>query len=206
MITALRASSETLRQRLLDRFGSDPILRLLFVPVGAATVSLSTPDEMALAGEFGVSLWLYRVVRDEQRLNAPPERVGLDRLQPTPLPVRLHYLITPILGADAGVPPPQTEQHILGAILQCFHERPLLSGAALAGDFAGTDAELRIRLESLPLEEITRIWDSLERSYQLCLSYEVSVVRIDNAEPTRLGPPVTVALPELGPAQPALVP
>ena len=40
---------------------------------------------------------------------------------------------TPEFGA-----PIETRHHILGAILQAFHERPLISGIVLAGDFAGT--------------------------------------------------------------------
>jgi len=195
MITALRATSETLRQVLLATLQSDPNLSLLFPP---ATVSLLTPDEMTSNGQTGVSLWLYRIVRDENRLNAPPQRVGFDRLRPPPLPLRLHYLVTPIISGDVGVPVPETEQHIMGAVLQTFYENPLVFGSLLSGDFAGTAVEIAVRLESLPLEEITRIWDSLERSYQLCVSYEVSVVEIDSSRPDSAGPPVVIALPEFG--------
>ena len=38
--------------------------------------------------------------------------------------------------------------------------------------------ELKVRLEPLTLEEITRVWEALEGSYQLSVSYEVSVVNI----------------------------
>lgn len=206
MITAMRAASETLRDVLLSHFQSDPGLQMIFTPMGAGVVSLATPDEMVNAGESGVSLWLYRVVRDEQRLNVPPQRLAADRLRPTPLPVRLHYLVTPILSGDAGMPAPETEQHVLGAVLQTFYDLPLINGAALAGDFSGTRVELAVRLESLALEEMTRIWDSLERSYQLCLSYEVGVVVIESARQTSPARPVTIALPEVGPATPELVP
>jgi hypothetical protein len=200
MNTALRASSETLRQVLLDAMRADPVLRLLFTPLGAATVSLANPDEMVNGGETGLSLWLYRIIRDDQRLNAPPERIAPDRYRPTPLPVRLHYLISPVLGDAAGPGAPETSQQMLGAVLQTFHERPLISGSLLVGDFAGTTVELALRLESLGLEEIARIWDSLDLAYQLSLSYECGVVSIFTTEPDGLAPPVGIALPEYGTA------
>lgn len=199
MSAALRASGETLREVLLGAMRADPALRLLFTPIGAGTVSLSNPDEMASAGETGISLWLYRVMRDDQRLNAPPERVG-NRIRPAPLPIRLHYLIAPVLGADMGVPPPETQQHVLGAVLQTFHEKPLIAGAMLAGDHAGTGVELALRLESLSIEELGRLWDSLEHPFQLSLSYEVGVVSIASTAPDGNGPPVLISLPEYGTA------
>jgi hypothetical protein len=192
--TALRATGETLQAVLLESMRADPALRLLFTPFGAATVSLSNPDEMAAAGETGISLWLYRVMRDDQRLNTPPERIG-SRLRPTPLPM---------LGADMAVPPPETQQHVLGAVLQTFHERPLLAGVLLAGDHSGTSVELALRLESLTIEELGRLWDSLEHPFQLSLSYEVGVVAIRSTVPDSLGPPVTVLLSEYGVATPVV--
>lgn len=200
MNTALRATSETLRIALQNAMAADPILSLLFTGGGAAIVSLANPDEMNAAGETGISVWLYQIVRDEQRLNAPPERISSTLMRPTPLPVRLHYLISPVVGVDGGGAAIETRHHILGAILQAMHETPLISGMQLAGDFAGTSVELAARLESPDLESLARLWDSLDSGYQLSLSYEVSVVSIAVSEPDRGVRPVTIALPEIGPA------
>ena len=60
------------------------------------------------------------------------------------------------------------------------------------------DAQLVVRLETLSLDEITRVWEGLNGSYQLSVSYEVSVVDIDAAiEPQRVSP-VLVGLTEFG--------
>lgn len=200
MNTAIRAASETLRSVLQDSMVADPILRTLFAAPGASVVSLRNPDEMSVLGESGLSVWLYRVVRDEQRLNAPPERIAPDRLRPTPLPVRLHYLIAPVIGAEGAGAPIETRHQILGAVLQTFHERPLLSGVLLAGDFAGTSVELAARLENPELESLARLWDSLDAGYQLSLSYEVSVVSISGSQPEALAQEVRIALSEIGTA------
>ena len=71
---------------------------------GATTVSLATPQEMRDLNQQGLSVWLYRVARDENRLNDPPEVRTLPgggvEVLPTPLPVRLHYLMTPLASAS----------------------------------------------------------------------------------------------------------
>jgi hypothetical protein len=200
MNTAIRAASETIRSVLADAMAADPVLSIMFSGAGAAVVSLANPDEMNAAGDSGISVWLYRIERDEQRLNAPPERVAPNRIRQTPLPVRLHYLISPVVGADGPGAPIETRHHILGAVLQTFHQTPLISGVLLSGDFSGTSIELAMHLESPDLESLARLWDSLESGYQLSLSYEVSLVSIYSSAPDGAGPPVTIALPEYGTA------
>jgi uncharacterized protein DUF4255 len=186
MYTVLAATSATLRQMLIDSMAADvgPSGLATFFS-GATTVSLETPQEMRDAGQQGLSLWLYRVARDENRLNDPPEvrtlPTGEVEVLPSPLPLRLHYLITPLASTS-----PDTEQRILGRVLQLFHTVPIVSGSFLQAELAGTSAELHLHLEALGLEEITRVWEALEGSYQLSVSYEVSLARIrSTAEPLR---------------------
>jgi hypothetical protein len=197
MITALRATSETLAAAVRRSLRAEATLTALFAAPGA--VSLATPDEMAQAGVTGLSVWLYRVDRDDMLLNMDEETVDAGLIRRRPLPVRLHYLFTPIISLTAATAP-ETEQHILGAVLQTFHDHPFLRGPDLQGDFAGTDVELTVRLEHLAIEETTRIWDSLDRSYQLCLSYEVSVVLIASRLPDQRVPIVIGAEIEAGTA------
>jgi len=187
MYTVLAATSATLRQMLLDAMTSDigPSGLAGFF-TGATTVSLETPQEMVAAGRQGLSVWLYRIARDENRLNDPPEiRVrpsGDVDVLPPPLPVRMHYLLTPITRTA-----PDTEQRILGRAMQLFHTHPIVGGSFLRAELAGTDAELHVHLEALGLEEITRVWDALEGSYQLSVSYEVTLARIDaDLDPRRM--------------------
>jgi len=195
MYSALHATSQTLTKFLEARLQADAVLGPSFTNLGFL-VSLATPEEMAEIPAQGVSVWLYRVIRDEQRLNDPPVRISPTELRPTPLPLRLHYLITPITNQITG--DPGTEQLILGKVLQIFYSHPVLRGTDLKGDFENTETELKVRLEAMSLEEITRVWEALEGSYQLSVSYEVSVVDIDpDLEPERIAP-VQIAMPEYG--------
>ncbi len=199
MYQALNATSKTLRDYLRTQILADTFLNAPTSPwnMRSMVVTLNTPTEMVDNSQEGLSLWLYRVVRDPERLNDPPRRVSAVTMRPPPLPLRLHYLITPITSRDnAG--DPETEQYVLGKVLQLLHSKSTLSGADLRDEFVGSDVELRIRLETLNVDEITRLWDALEGSYQLCVSYEVSLVNIDSALEPETFTPVEVVLPEFG--------
>ena len=200
MFQALNATSTTLVDYLQTSIDADPFFGTPGHPWRDRNmrVRLQTPSEMAESNtDEGVSFWLYRVVRDEERLNDPPRRVSPTQLRPPPLPVRLHYLVTPLTNrANEG--DPDTEQYALGKVMQLLYSKPRFRGADLRGQFAATDVEFFIRLESLTLDEITRVWEGLNGEYQLSVSYEVSFVDIDAAlEPESLTP-VLVSLPEIG--------
>lgn len=181
MYTALLASSQTLANYLQAQFENDPNLQTLFDSGmgGLMTVSLRNPEEMAEKNDQGLSLWLYRITRDEDRLNDPPIRITPSLFHEPPLPLRLHYLCTPIVEA-ATANNAEIEQRILGKVLQTFYGHPSFRGSDLAGDFSGTNAELRSRIEPMSLEDSTRIWNALEQPYQLSVSYEVTLANIDS--------------------------
>ena len=198
---AINSTTVTLVDLLTDHFNSDSLLRPFFDSGlgGNMVVSPRTPQEMADTSEAGLSVWLYRIARDPELLNMPPRRTGIDTFEHRPLPLRLHYLMTPVIndpensGNDPGL-----EQFIIGKVLQTLHDNPNIHGAQLRGDLVGTGASLSMYLEPLNLEEITRVWDAMESSYQLCISYEVSLVMIASSkEDQRIGPVISVE-PEYG--------
>jgi hypothetical protein len=180
MYTSLKAASRTVAQFLLGRFTADPVLGPLFQPGGSMQVSLLSPEQMVAATLQGLSVWMYRVERDEETLNAPAVRAAAGLVLPPPLPMRAHYLVTPITDnrTPAGT---ELEQVVLGKVLQALYDRSTLRGADLADDLVGTDAALNVRLETLSLQELYDVWDALEASYRLSVSYEVGVLNIDPA-------------------------
>jgi len=195
--TSLRATSRTLRDFLRDAFEADPDLQNFFGVAGAMDVFLTTPQEMAEASGHGVSLWLYRLEREEQRLNAPETHAAPQTVRGPPLPLRLHYLVTPMTDVSTAVGT-ETAQLIMGKVLQVFNDEPVLRGAALADDFVGSDVELAVRLEPLGLGDLYQIWDALNLSYRLSVSYEVSVVNIETALEPEPVSPVLIAETEYG--------
>jgi hypothetical protein len=198
MYTALFATSQTLADFLQNRLENDPNLRTFFNSGlgGTMVVSLRNPEEMTDKNEQGLSLWLYRITRDEDRLNAPLERITPSLFQEPPLPLRLHYLFTPVVDTST-VNNAEVEQRVLGKVLQSLYGHPVFRGTDLSSDFSGTDTELRVRLEPMSLEDATRIWNALEQPYQLSISYEVTLVKIDS-EMFETNTPVGEVIPEYG--------
>ena len=197
MYTALVATSQTIAAFLRNRLESDSHLGPFFNPAlgGTMVVSLSNPQEMLENNLEGLSVWLYRVVRDEELLNAPAVReVGGMRMPP--LPVRLHLLITPLRTTDV-VNGPELEQVMLGKVLHSLYDHPCFRGTDLQGDLAGTQSEFHVRLEPMTLEDITRVWNALDAPYELSVSYELTLARIrsDRLEP---GGPVLTMDPRTG--------
>ncbi len=172
----IRAVSETVRELLRQHITQSQDPGMQNVPIDLRSPRDLRQDSVGRA----VSLWLYRVVRNPDMLNHPPPRPAPDQLSRRPLPIDLHYLLTPVANSPAD------EQLLIGRVLQTMNDHAVLSGTDLRDELEGTDAELRLVLEALNLEELTRVWQALQEPYQLSVSYMVHLVRIDSAhDPVR---------------------
>lgn len=167
--TAIRAVSRTL-QRILRLHITDSAEPQLT----GVQIDLRSPRELRQATATGVSLWLYRVTRNEDLLNQPRRRPAPDQRDQRGMPINLYYLVTPITEDS------ESEQALLGRVLQTFNDHALLAGSDLQDALAGESTELRLTLETLSLEELTRVWSALQESYQLSVSYLVQVVVLDS--------------------------
>ncbi len=176
--SVISAASQTLKQLLTANITQSTDNQIKNVPI-----ELLSPKEMEAKHEdLGVSVWLYRATRMAEMLNEPPERKTPNQIQRTPLPVLLHYLVTPV-STD-----PLTRHALLGKVLQVFNDHSILRGADLQGVLQGTSEQLRVILEALSLEELSLVWDALSEPYQLSVSYLVQVVKIDSdTEPVQTG-------------------
>ena len=137
------------------------------------TFTLLSSGEMATeTANLGttLSLFLYRVTQNEHLRN---RQAGYPR-NGTPLSLDLHYLLT-VWATSA-----QAEHSILGWALRELYARPVLDASSLTpeSDWSPADVVQLIPAE-LSTEDMMRIWDALEPSYRLSVSYIARVVRID---------------------------
>ena len=180
--TVIRAVTETLKAILEVGITNSPDPQLNGVPI-----DLRSPKEMREDNNAtGISLWLYRVVRDADLLNLPPERISPTEVRRVSLPVRLYYLVTPLVAKA------EDRQTLLGRVLQLFNDHSQLRGADLQDSLAGSSDRFRVNLETLTLEELTRVWYSLSEPYDLSASYEVQTAVIDSDAEAVQSPPVLV--------------
>jgi hypothetical protein len=175
--SVLGAISLTLREILNQK------ITLSTGPLNGIPIDLRSPKELQVAGQHAVSVWLYKVSRMAEMLNDPPERRGLNQLQRAPLPVELHYLVTPVLQD------PVTRHTVLGRVLQVLNDSSILRGSILQGSLQGTPEQLRVNLEALTVEELSLVWEALHEPYQLSVTYLVQTAKIDSdLEPLRASP------------------
>jgi len=147
-------------------------------PGGAGKADLNDLSDPTLKASSlpPLSIFLFEIMEDASARNEPRVRQTQKNavvMQKPPLALQLNYLFTPWTGNF------QTDQQLLGRVLQLFYEQAILTGPVLQGQLAGTTTALKVTLHTLTLEERTRIWLALTRPYRTSLSYGVRVVNID---------------------------
>ncbi|MCF6155892.1 MAG: DUF4255 domain-containing protein [Candidatus Brocadia sp.] len=151
---------------------------------------LIPPDSIVLLSPADVegqnirlTLFLYSVVENPHLKNQEMHEISPTQLRYPPLTLDLQYLLTTYAST---VIPDRTERtleehRILGRAMRIFYDNAILSGSVLQGGLAGTDEELRITLNPVSLEDLTKLWTAFpNRSYRASVGYLVTPVRIDS--------------------------
>jgi hypothetical protein len=123
-----------------------------------------------------LSVYLYRVTEDPYMKNCPPVEGNGGRMRKPPLSLDLYYLITPLLKA------PRDQQIVLGKVLQILYDRPTLEGPDLFGSLATTADVVRVVFNTIPLQEVSWVWQALETPYRLSITYVVRVTLLDSTD------------------------
>jgi len=167
--------------RTLERLLNQPLVPL---GAGAQLHDLGTP----VANNPPVlTIFLYEVSEDAASRNRLDRRrvVAPDAIEVTraPMALLLKYLITPWSG-DAA-----TDHRILGRAMQVLYDNAIIAGAQLLGVLAPSGDSLKVSITPLSMEERTRVWYAVQRTYRLSAAYEVRVVNLDSQR-VRTQPPV----------------
>jgi hypothetical protein len=127
-----------------------------------------------------------------------PARVKSGETGHPPLPLTLYYLLTAYSGDEQD----DTKSHaLLGEAMHLFHDHPLLGAEEIKdavradrdladSDLADQVERIRITLQPLLFEEMSKLWTTFQIHYRLSAAYQVSVVLIESARPTRTPLPV----------------
>jgi len=194
--------------------GVDDILRKLATDAVAALVPKPDISVGPLdRDDDGLRLnwFLYRVSPNPSYRNMEPPRTGWRTARGSPpLALRLSYLLSafpakPTLDGDQ-----EQFAHLgLAAVMRAVHENGVIGDSspvltpALATLVDPLIEPLRIVLETLDLESLTKIWTSASRPIRLSVGYEVSVVLVQPTKTHVAGPPVKTrriaVAPSMGP-------
>lgn len=141
----------------------------------ACDFRLVSSGELADADAFQsltLSLFIYRVTMNEHLRNVG--RANGPSNGDIPLSVDLHFLMT--VWADSAL----AEHTVLAWAMQQIYLHQMLDISSLTPEAEwGRGDVIQLIPAELSNEDIMRIWDALEPSYRLSVSYIARVVRID---------------------------
>jgi hypothetical protein len=120
-----------------------------------------------------LSVFLYNVTELSIMRNQPQPIQDPSKPR-TLIYLNLHYLITP-LSHDS-----ETDQLLLGRVIQLLAETPVLRGLELQGSLRESGDELRVALEPLGIDDLSKLWVMLSLPYRLCVGYSVQPIRIES--------------------------
>jgi hypothetical protein len=190
---AIGGVSHTLKTLLLDRMELPPSMTL---PTLTVTVDTPPPDPDDADGPetSRVNLFLYRVTENGALKNQEiPGRGQPGAYGHPPLSLNLHYLLTAYgTMSDAADTVSQVRAHfLLGSAMRVFHDFPTVTSALLrVRDQIGTPVlhpslqqefeQVKLTLDPLSLEDMSKVWTALTLRYRLSAAYTVSVVQIES--------------------------
>lgn len=187
---------------LLKRLLNNEIIRQFAqVPIGDVTITALPPDRIPLGAEerAQLNLSLYRVTPNSARQyvgGSAQHEAGPAHL---PLALDLHYLL-----AAYGEKELQTEA-LLGCAAQLFHEHFVLTPEMMrslgttaqnggnpdpllemlpASTFLTQMQPVKITPEFLNIDDLSKIWSSLQAHARPALTYRVSMVLLGEGEST----------------------
>jgi hypothetical protein len=143
-------------------------------------ISLESPAEhQANADDKALlSVYLYRITEDPYMKNRIAVEGNGGRVRKPPMALDLYYLITPLLKL------PRDQQIVLGKVMQILYDRPTLEGPDLAGTLGTSGENVRVLFNTVPLQEVSWVWQALETPYRLSVSYTARVTMLDSTEET----------------------
>jgi hypothetical protein len=213
---AIGGVSATLQRLLVDRMEQSDATTPPVVTVGPPP--WSPGDDKPHHEDRRVNLFLYRITEHGNLQNQQiPGRGDSSGYGHPPLSLNLHYLLTAYGnqqegGSDSKIFDDTMAQVLLGSAMRVLHDVPIItdrimtvrpaSGRRILDQSLWNEFDqVKLSLEPLTLEDITKVWTALSLRYRLSAAYVVNVVQIESRRPSRfprpVGRPISPTIPPL---------
>jgi hypothetical protein len=173
---------------------------------GDLKVTVSTPEDGTEAEAARVNLFLYRTSENAALKNQmiPGQGHPSEYGQP-PLSLVLHYLLTAYGTTDDNGLVNETRAHFLmGSAMRVLHDYPVITqqlmtihngpnspaSQILHDSLRGEFEQVKITLDPVSLEDLSKVWTALTSPYRLSAAYTVSVVQLESRRLKTLASPV----------------
>jgi hypothetical protein len=184
--TAIAAVTATLRNLLTS-------IAVIDSELTDATVSTEPPDLARNDNSNNqLNLFLYRTTTNTAFSNIPMRgQVKQGESGIPPLSLNLHYLLT-----SYGYNNDDVNAHrLLGHAMSVLHDHPILGRDEIQAALADTDLHnqierIRITIDDMTLDDMSKLWNSFQTQYRLSANYLVSVVLIESSRSIKTPLPV----------------
>jgi hypothetical protein len=170
--TAISSVNKTLVSLLWNSIKDDS--QVNSIVTSEDEISLSSPKE--IAQDKKLSLFLYQIAEFSSMRNIVQPSTDPDKTGYFPVYLALHYLITP------NTRNLQSDHILLGKTIQVFSDNAILRGSILQGSLGENNSNLKLVMDSLSIDELSKLWSAIGTDYKLSISYSAAPVII---EPTR---------------------
>jgi Pvc16 N-terminal domain len=202
---AIGGVSSTLQTLLMDRMELPE--GLTGVPVTIGPPPFTAKDNELHREDAQINLFLYRVTENGflQNQEIPGRGTGNGFGHP-PLSLDLHYLVTAYGNVEktfngATLLDDTTAHQLLGSAMRVLHDSGIVTEALrttrppsgltiLHPSLRDAYEQVKLTLEPLTLEDVTKVWTALALRYRLSAAYIVNVVQIESRRPTTFPRPV----------------
>ena len=169
-VYAIQGVSEALRSVLLNNMDTDNVPVTFWAP-GETIPSAATGRR--------INLFLYHVIESPHFKDDDWEIISPQILCPPPLSLILSYLLTPYSGVNQD----NLDAHLLLAdAMRVLNEHPVIEPAYLRQELRSSIEQIKVIPEPLSIDDLGKIWGSIESGPRLSVGYEVSVVQIEPTE------------------------
>jgi hypothetical protein len=182
---AIAATTATLRQLLSTTLNAD---------LPGTHITTKPLDKARNGNGNQVNLFLYQTTINTGYSNLDmPGRIKSGETGVPPLALNLHYLITAYGENDDDTNP--VSHQLLGRTMSVLHDHPLLGREEIKNALMGNDLHeqverIRITLQSLSLDELSKLWNTFQTGYRLSVAYQVTVILIESTRPAKTPLPV----------------
>jgi hypothetical protein len=145
-----------------------------------------------------LNLFLYHMTPNASWRNQPiPTKVRPGEAGIPPIALNLYYLLT-AYGDDQT---DEADHRLLGEGMQALYDHPVLTPKDISDATSAVESlrearlerqfeHVRVTLETLSLEEMSKLWTAFQTQYRISAAYQASVVLVESARPLKTPLPV----------------
>ena len=145
----------------------------------ANNIEISSPSSQDV--DYIVGLYLYDIKEDVAVTQPEYVRHGRVQLQKAPRPYALYYMVFINGGGQMGLKDPDV-QKIIGKVAQIVNDNSAVLPSELQSWLTTEEPPIILSQAKISLEEKVRVWQAINKPYQVSLFYKASPVFLSSAD------------------------